>query len=207
MAQQVNGYHLCPHNTYDEYRNDLLNHGINVDYYAGNQCWDALALLWYQYGLRLITRPIGKGSAYMCWTVSRALNAVPPFIAVEGVTNIKRGDILVFNKSSWSSAGHICLADQDYNDRYYHNGAWRINCVGQNQGQGTAYGTPSNVTGLNISTFLGIFRNTNWRSAPSPTPTPIVYNKGKYNFVLFNRRKRQDGQRHIPRENQRNWLS
>lgn len=206
MAQQVNGYHLCPHNTYDEYRNYLLNHGINVDYYAGNQCWDALALLWYQYGLRLITRPIGKGSAYMCWTVSRFLNAVPPFIAVEGVTNIKRGDILVFNKSSWSSAGHICLADQDYNDRYYDRGAWRINCVGQNQGQGTSYGTPSNVSGQNLSTFLGIFRNTNWR-APSPTPTPVVYNKGKYNFVLFNRRKRQDGQRHIPRENQRNWLS
>lgn len=207
MAQQVNGYHLCPHNTYDEYRNYLLNHGINVDYYAGNQCWDALALLWYQYGLRLITRPIGRGSAYMCWTVSRALNAVPPFIAVEGVTNIKRGDILVFNKSSWSSAGHICLADQDYNDRYYSNGAWRINCVGQNQGQGTSYGTPSNVSGQNLSTFLGIFRNTNWRSAPSPTPTPVVYNKGKYNFVLFNRRKRQDGQRYIPRENKRNWLS
>ena len=207
MAQQVNGYHSCPHNTYDEYRNYLLNHGINVDYYAGNQCWDALALLWYQYGLRLITRPIGKGSAYMCWTVSRALNAVPPFIAVEGVTNIKRGDILVFNKSYWSSAGHICLADQDYNDRYYSNGAWRINCVGQNQGQGTRSGTPSNVTGINLSTFLGIFRNTNWRSAPSPTPTPIVYNKGKYNFVLFNIRKRQDGQRHIPKQNQRNWLS
>lgn len=196
MAQQVNGYHSCPHNTYDDFRYYALTHGINVDYKYGNQCWDLLALLWRQYGLTLITRLSGNGSAYMCWTVSRALNAVPPFTAVYGVENIKRGDVLVFNKSSWSSNGHICLADADYKDRYYYNGAWRLNCVGQNQGQGSGYGTPSNVSGINLSTFLGIFRNTNWSSPPPPTP-PVVYNKGKYNFVLYNRRKRQDGQRHI----------
>ena len=129
----------------------------------------------------------------MCWTISKNANAQPPFIAVEGVANIKRGDILVFNKSSWSSNGHICLADADYSARVYQRGAWRLPCVGQNQGQGTRSGTPSNIVNQNLSSFLGIFRNTNWTESPTPPtpPTPVVYNKGKYNFVLFNRRKRQ----------------
>ena len=196
MALQTNGYVRLlssQYNTYDDYRNYCLTHGINVDFSAGNQCWDSLALLWYQYGRYLVTRPSGNGSAYMCWTISKKINAQPPFIAVEGVQNIKRGDILVFNKSSWSNHGHICLADADYSQRVYERGAWRLPCVGQNQGQGISSGTPSNIVKQNLSSFLGIFRNTNWTTTPPTPPTPEMgYNKDKYNFVLFNRRKRQD---------------
>lgn len=192
MAYQTNGYvHLLAsqYNNYDRWRTYCLNHGINVDYYAGNQCFDQPALLYYQYGLYLITRPQGNGSAYMCWTISKNANSRPPFTAIEGVENIKRGDILVFNKSSWSSNGHICFADADYSQRVYERGAWRLPCLGQNQGQGTSAGTPSNIVNQNLTSFLGIFRNSEWQ-APLP-PSPIVYNKGKYNFVLYNRRKRQ----------------
>ena len=198
MASQTNGYVRLAsnqYNTYDAYRTYCLTHGINVDYSFGNQCWDSLALLWYQYGLSLVTRPQGNGAAYMCWTISKNTNARPPFIAVDGVANIKRGDIIVFNKSSRHSAGHICLADTDYSGRYYDRGAWKLYCIGQNQGQGTGWGVPSNRVGQNLVDFLGIFRNTKWADSPtppSPTPTPETeYNKGKYNFVLFNRRKRQ----------------
>lgn len=201
MASQTNGYVKIAFNqydTYDHWRNYCLTHGINVDYFAGNQCFDSPALLWWQYNLKLITRPSGNGSAYMCWTISKNINARTPFKAIEGVQNIKRGDCLVFNKSGWSSTGHICFADMDYSKREYRKGAWRIRCLGQNQGQGISSGTPSNLVWQNLSTFLGIFRNTNWNgSSPTPTPTPtptpsVVYNKDKYNFVLFNRRKRQE---------------
>ena len=192
MALQVNGYVNLPffdYLTYDGWRAFCLSHGINVDYYAGNQCFDQPALLYYQYGLYLVTRPQGNGSAYMCWTISREQNSQSPFVSIVGAENIKRGDILVFNKSSWSSNGHICFADADYSQRVYTNGAWRLPCLGQNQGQGTSAGTPSNIVNQNLSSFLGIFRNTKW-TPPEPTPE-MSYNKGKYNFVLYNRRKRQ----------------
>ena len=190
---QVNGYVKIAnsnYNTYDHWRAFCLSNGINVDYYAGNQCFDQPALLWWQYNLYLTTRPQGNGSAYMCWTISKNINARSPFIAVEGVENIQRGDCLVFNKSGWSSNGHICFADADYSQRVYSNGAWRIPCLGQNQGQGTASGTTSNIVNQNLSSFLGIFRNTNWTGSPSPTPPPVGYNKGKYNFVLYNRKRK-----------------
>ena len=138
MATQVNGRVKLAqgdYDTYDNWRSYALSHGINFDGWYGNQCWDLPALLWWQYGLNLITNPAGNGHAYQCWTVSRNTNAKGPFIAIDGVENIKRGDCLVFNKSSFSSSGHICFADTDYSARYYRNGVWRINCLGQNQGQ------------------------------------------------------------------------
>ena len=192
MALQTNGYVKIGagnFDTYDHWRAYCLSHGINVDYYAGNQCFDSPALLWWQYNLYLVTNPAGNGSAYQCWTISRNMNARTPFVAVEGKTNIKRGDCLVFNRGGWSKHGHICFADQDYNQRPHSN---TIMVLGQNQGQGVSSGTPSNVVEHSLDRFLGIFRNTKWSTAPTPTPTPsVVYNKGKYNFVLFNRRKRQ----------------
>lgn len=198
MAQQTNGYVKIPfinYDTYNHWRSYCLTHGINVDLYYGNQCFDQPALLWWQYNLYLTTRPQGNGSAYMCWTISKNINGRLPFRAIEGIENIKRGDCIVFNKSSFSSVGHICFADADYKNRVYERGAWRLPCLGQNQGQGISYGTPSNIVNQNLSSFLGIFRNTNWvgdsPTPPSPTPTPMGYNKDKYNFVLFNRRKRQ----------------
>lgn len=198
MALQTNGYVTLPFNAYDTYnhwREYCLTHGIDVDYTAGNQCFDVPALLWHQYHLFLMTRPQGNGVAWMCWKISRAYNARLPFIAVEGVENIKRGDCLVFDANPWSSTGHICFADDDYANKYWDSdtGCWRLKCLGQNQGQGIGWGAPSNIKGINLQYFLGIFRNTTWvGTAPEPPkPKPLLYNKDKYNFVLYNRRKRQ----------------
>lgn len=193
MAQQVNGrvsLSSSQYDTYDHWRTFALNHGVNFDYSYGNQCWDLPALLWHQYGMYLVTRPQGNGHAYQCWTISRYTNGRPPFTSIEGVQNIKRGDCLVFNRSSFSSDGHICFADSDYSGRYYYNGAWRLNCLGQNQGQGTGYGTPSNIVGINLANFLGIFRNTNWATTP-PQPTPDSGLKDdKFPWVLYARKLR-----------------
>lgn len=193
MAEQVNGrVSLSPsqYNTYNHWRTYALNHGVNFDYSYGNQCWDLPALLWHQYGMYLVTRPQGNGHAYQCWTISRYTNGRPPFTSITGVENIKRGDCLVFNRSSFSSDGHICFADADYKDRYYQNGAWRLNCLGQNQGQGTGWGTASNIVGINLANFLGIFRNTNWETTP-PEPTPVSdLRDDKFPWVLYARKLR-----------------
>lgn len=202
MASQVNGKVKLAQSSYDTYnhwRSYALSHGVNFDGWFGNQCWDLPALLWWQYGLNLVTRPQGNGAAYMCWTISRYTNARGPFKSIEGVQNIKRGDCLVFNRSSFSSVGHICFADTDYSGRYYDraNGCWRINCLGQNQGQGTGWGVPSNVVGINIAQFLGIFRNTKWNgSSPTPTPSPDApvsggLGEGNFPWHLYARKLRK----------------
>lgn len=185
---QYNRYVIVPHLTYNDFRNATLGNGYNVDGMFGNQCWDYVALLYHQYGLTLYTKA-GGGSAYQCWTVSRAANSRYPFSAVEGVTNIRRGDVIVTNRNPWSSNGHIFIADENYRTSGDKSKIWGI---GQNQRGNSSL--PATRDEVSLKYFLGIFRNTTWRGHdPTPTPSPsIVYNKGKYNFVLFNRRKRQE---------------
>ena len=148
MAEQISGYRQLlaqQYDTYDHWRELCLTHGINVDFSFGNQCWDSCALLWYQYGLGLQT---GNGYAYGCWTLMRNQNARPPFELVYGKENIKRGDVIVFDKHGSWYTGHIGYADEDY------NGTDTLNCVGQNQGQGIGYGIPSNVKPLSLILLL-----------------------------------------------------
>lgn len=184
MAFQQNGYTLVPQAvTYDEWRHYALTHGVNVDFAWGNQCWDICALLWYQYGLRLETGPLGY--AKECWLVSRNVNARPPFIQIPDLANVKRGDVLVFTGYGTYRTGHIGFADQDY------NGSGRIDVLGQNQGQGIGYGTPSNVVSMGTVNFLGAFRNTKWETAPSPEPEPATKGRdNKFNWVLYGRKLR-----------------
>ena len=188
MATQQNGYTTVPHATYDEFRTYALTHGVNVDLAWGNQCWDICALLWYQYGLSLITRPGGNGVAQDCWLISRNANAQLPFTLIYNVGDLKRGDVVVFRASGAYTTGHIGFADEDYHGS-------QINIMGQNQGQGSSYGTPSNVVPWNLTNFLGAFRNSDWDSAPpTPPPTPTPGNSGKSNFkwVLFGKRAREN---------------
>lgn len=161
---QYNGYRIVPHNTYQQWRDTTLGNGYNVDYAYGNQCWDLPALLYFQYGLTLVTRPGGNGTAADCWNISRRTNSQSPFISLTGKENIRRGDILVWNSNQFSTTGHIAFADENY------NGTNNINCLGQNQGQGTSGG--ANIVTLNFNNFLGIFRNTRWDSTPPTPPTP-----------------------------------
>lgn len=185
MATQQNGYTTVPHATYDEFRTYALTHGVNVDGLWGNQCWDICALLWYQYGLSLITRPGGNGKAEDCWIISRNVNAQSPFIMVENAVDIKRGDVLVFRASGAYTTGHIGFADADYAGN-------NITVLGQNQGQGSSSGTPSNIVGWNLTTFLGAFRNTDWNSTPPTPPSPpFGGQQSKFKWVLYARKLRQ----------------
>lgn len=170
---QYNGYRQVVHGTYDAWRAAVLGNGYNVDYMYGNQCWDLPALLYFQYGLRLITKA-GGGVAADCWNVSRQANSRSPFISLTGASNIKRGDILVWNSTVQYPTGHIAFADENY------NGTSRINCLGQNQGQGIYAG--SNIVSQPLSNFLGIFRNTLWNMTPPPTPPTPQGTIKKRNF-------------------------
>lgn len=172
---QFNGYVSIPHQSYDIWRAATIGNGYNADFYYGNQCWDFPAELYFQYGLPLITRPGGNGTAKECWTVSRAANSRPPFTSIEGVQNIKRGDILVFDANEYASTGHIAFADEDW-----QAGMSEIRCLGQNQGQGSS--GPVNVANVNLNKFLGIFRNTAW-TAPTP-PTPTEEKKKKFPWAV-----------------------
>lgn len=181
MAQQVNGYQLLlvnQYDTYDHWRSYALSHGVNVDWRFGNQCWDICALLWFQYGLRLET---GNGFAYGCYALKRDVNARFPFVKVTRKVDIRRGDCLVFFPSGLNYTGHICFADENY-----HNSN-TLRCVGQNQGLGTGWGTPSNEADLNLSRFMGGFRNTKWKSTdPTPTPTPSGFVREKdFPWILY----------------------
>lgn len=177
-VHQYNGYVEVPHATYDEFRNATLGNGYNVDYKYGNQCWDYVALLYWQYGLTLITRPNG-GTAADCWNISRQANSQPPFESLVGKENIKRGDVIVIGASAFSSTGHICIADEDYPNA--PDG--KIWCVGQNQGHGSA--APVTRDKVSLTYFLGIFRNTQWQGTPPTPPEPKASKKkSKFPFPI-----------------------
>lgn len=169
---QFNGYVKVAHATYQQFRDATLGNGYNVDKTYGNQCWDFCALLWWQYGLTLHTGP--KGWASECWTVSRSLNAVPPFTQVTNVTDIKRGDCVVFKGTSNYPTGHIAFADEDYKE-----GMTRMNFLGQNQGQGSL--KPSNIANISLANFIGAFRNSNW---VTPEPSPEEKKKHKFPWAV-----------------------
>lgn len=178
MANQQNGYTTVPHDTYDALRTYLLNTGVDVDNANQNQCWDSCAILWYQYGLTLLT---GNHHAYGCWTVEKDHNASPPFEAIENITQIKRGDIVVFNHTTLMPDGHIGYADEDY-----YGGHLKI--LGQNQGQGSAHGTPSDIVNFSTTNIIGAFRNTNWHTTP-PTP-PAEEERDRFPwFITANKRR------------------
>ena len=157
---QFNGYVKVAHATYQQFRDATLGNGYNVDKAYGNQCWDFCALLWWQYGLTLHTGP--KGWASECWTSSRALNAVFPFTQVTKVSDIKRGDCVVFKGTSNYPTGHIAFADEDYKESMT-----RMNFLGQNQGQGSL--NPSNIANISLANFIGAFRNSNWTTSKPST--------------------------------------
>ena len=180
MAHYI-GYVDIPHGSYEEWKNATLNNGYDYDGWYSEQCWDYVQECYAQYGLTLYT---GNGTAEGCWSLMRSANSRDPFYAVDGVTNIKKGDILVFGPMPYNYAGHICFADEDY------HGMSSIRCLGQNQvGSGSGY--PVTLTNYTLTYFYGIFRNKNWEGGVEPEPE-TVDNKHRYNFVLFNRRKRQE---------------
>lgn len=166
-----------PHSTYSEFKAAVNGNAYDVDGWYGAQCWDGVDLLYqqndvgqYLYTAYNIDHSL-DGTAKSCWqnTTARARNGSGHFTLIYNKSEIKTGDILVFNTySGWyGSTGHIAFADSDY------TGANIINCLGQNQGPGSnpTTGKAFNVYQNNLAAFLGGFRYTPWQSPVPPTPT------------------------------------
>lgn len=180
------------HQTYEAFRNAVLNRYFDLDGYYGAQCWDGVQLLYTQSDINqnLITQhnlnPSLKGYVKTCWinTTCRQTNGSGHFIQIANKTDIKRGDIIVFDTlAGWYGVtGHIAFADENYRTSGQTN---KINLLGQNQGVGSNpyTGKAFNIwEGMLDGAFLGAFRYTEWEGdTPSPTPTPTGVSK-KHKF-------------------------
>lgn len=181
-------YPQYPHNSYDEFRNAVNGLFIDLDGLYGAQCWDGACLIYVQNDINqyLYTGITfgGQGYAKECWTYpeARALNGSGHFSLVYNKEDIKKGDIIVFDSTSYSVTGHIAYANEDY------NGTNTISCLGENQGAGSnpTTGKAFSINNLNLGTFLGAFRLDMW-IRPSPTPTR---KRGKFPWVLYARKLR-----------------
>ena len=159
-----------PHDTYDEFR-DAVNGGwYDLDNLYGAQCWDGIQLLYSQDNIQqnFLT---GDGNAKGSWlnVSARNANGSGHFTKIYNVSDIKKGDILVFNTySGWyGSTGHVGYANEDY------NGTNTISLLSQNFGSGSnpQTGKAFNIMNAYLGTaFLGAFRYDRWQTTPPPTP-------------------------------------
>ena len=170
-------YPQVPHATYDEFRNAVNGQYYDLDGQYGAQCYDGALLLYVQNDINqfLYTAhnvdPSLAGTAKSCWSYepARNLNASGHFSPVYDKTQIKKGDILVFDtRAGWYGAsGHIGYADEDYNGTDY------LNILSENYGAGSnpTTGKAFNIARAYLSPFLGAFRYDGWQSPIPPQPT------------------------------------
>lgn len=164
-------YPQVPHATYDEFRNHVNLGYYDLDGQYGAQCWDGACLIYVQNDINqyLYTGITfgGHGYAKECWTYQQAreLNGSGHFSLIYNKEDIKKGDIIVFDSTSYSVTGHIAYANEDY------NGTNTISCLGENQGAGSnpTTGKAFSINDLNLGTFLGAFRLDMWNQPTPPT--------------------------------------
>ena len=151
------------------FANATLGQCLNIDNFAGSQCWDSMAAFFINYtGHTLYTCGTGaaKGTiADGCWQQ----NAGNEFTMIWNPAEIQAGDIAVYSTGQW---GHIGMAMGDYNNGYF-------TLLGQNQG-GKACpggGAAGNIINLSTRDFIGAFRPNIYikpEPAPEPEPEPVV---------------------------------
>lgn len=182
----ASGYVDIPHATYNEWRSNTIGNEYDLDGAYGCQCWDYASLFWRNVGFGVGYPQTGPNLyASECWTVSREINKGDKFDLIYSLSEIKQGDILVFEGTSSNPPGHITFADENY------NGSGSIWCVGQNQG-GTpspSGGTPVTRNQLPTPQFLGAFRYKGWEVEP---PTPSGRGKPSFKWVLYARKLNQN---------------
>lgn len=169
------GYIDLPTSTYDAWKSAVAGNGYDADGYYGDQCWDLCAEFWWNVGFPQgypLTGP--EHSAKECWSVNRNNNVsyggTTYFDLIYNLSDVKRGDVIVWDGSIGYSTGHIGFADEDY------NGRGSIAVLGQNQGSGGTPppishpngGTTANVKTLGTIGFLGAFRYKGWQTPPTP---------------------------------------
>ena len=184
---QYNGYVLLPVASYLAWKTATLNNGYDADGSNGDQCWDLTAEFWYNNGFGAGYPHTGPNhSAWECWTVSRVENAGDKFDLIYNLSDVKQGDVLVYDQFSINPYGHIGFADEDYATwSAAHPGDYEFPILSQNN-QGTPYppgGTYTNVHGYDTRLFLGAFRLRSWNPTP-PTPS-VTTTRKRFPWVLY----------------------
>ena len=163
--------------SYDAFRRDTNGKAYDLDGSWGAQCWDGVQLLYTRIGMHLYTRMGNENPGYAkyCWLNenARAANTGDKFIQITDKTQIKRGDILVFDQfSEQYNTGHIAFADEDWDDSGY------IHVFGQNQKPITDYGSAfEGTTYYTTSKILGAFRYKGWNEEVHGTPMSVGYDR------------------------------
>lgn len=189
------GYVVIPVNTYLAFKTSVNGNGYDADGYYGDQCWDLIAEMYHNVGFPA-GYPLTGSNHYAseCWSVNKnnniSYNGTQYFELIYNISDVKQGDILVWDGTTSFPTGHIGFADEDY------DGSGTIAILGQNQGTGgtpvpvtnPAGGTTSNVKKLSVDNFLGAFRFKDWNSSPTPGH---VQNNSKFKWVLYARKLNQ----------------
>ena len=185
------GYVTLPTNTYLAWKSAVNGNGYDADGSYGCQCWDLCAEFWYNVGFpQGYPRTGANHYASECWNVSREINAGDKFDLIYDKTQLKQGDVIVWNGTTNYPTGHIGFADENY------NGSNSIAVLGQNQGTGGTPppishpngGTTANVKTLSLDNFAGAFRYREWESEP---PTPSHPTRKHFKWVLMRRKLNQ----------------
>lgn len=178
------GYITVPHSSYYEWKTTTINNGFDVDGSYGCQCWDFVSLFWYNVGFPPGYPLITASSAYTMWNLREqniSYNDTTYFDIIYNLADVKQGDIMVFNFTSYNQYGHAGFADQDYST---WTGGFEFPILSENNG-GTpdpAGGAYVNVHGYDTRLFLGAFRYKGWIS---PTPTRA---KKKFPWYIYTRK-------------------
>ena len=188
------GYVDVPHSTYDEWKNNTLDNGYDIDGSYGCQCWDFASLFWRNVGFPASYPLITSSSAYTMWenrNSNIAYNGVTYFDLIYNLDDVKKGDIIVYNYFSGNPYGHVGFANEDYDTWHTLNpSSYEFPILSENNG-----GTPDpdggayvNVHGYDTRLFLGAFRYKGWEVTP-PTPTEST---SHFKWVLYARKLRQN---------------
>lgn len=187
------GYVTLPTGTYDAWRNATNGEGFNFDSSYGCQCYDLAAEFWWNVGFPPGYPIIDQSSAYRMWYYrdqNVAYGGITYFDLVYNLSDVKRGDVMVFNYTSYNQFGHVAWADVDYASWTPDpSQPYEFPVLSQNNG-----GTPdpqggaiTNIHGYDIRLFIGAFRYKPWETTPPtpPTPTTKAKTEKKFPWVLY----------------------
>lgn len=151
---------VVPTDSWQDFRNVVINHSYDIDNEFGAQCWDGAALFW----LNAVSRTFstgGTGAARGGWEAARTINAGSEFDLITDRNAIQPGDWCVFGGTQW---GHVGMAESGNLGNY-------VRLLGQNQ-TGDGNGAPFSEINMSLNNFLGAFRLKSWHVSPAPAPAP-----------------------------------
>lgn len=173
--------------TFNNFKNEILHNGYDVDLVNGYQCVDLPKLLTGNAGRSSPYWKSGNsGYAREGWTdlTSREYNKGNLFTLVYNKEDVKAGDLVVLDETTSNPYGHIAFATTTWNAN-----TTSADLLGQNQvNPNPTTGHPTTITNVNVTTFLGAFRFIAWQSTP-PTPTPSA-RKNHFKWALYARKIR-----------------